>query len=161
MNQYEKYVQEQQAKLMKFFEEKGFEASNEQEFTEGMKKLGLDPDNLSAISHTIDDWYIRNEDAEEFLALMESSGSADELNALLDGDKTGEGFIHDMFLTVLMNTPEFVMTGNVDVALNAMGFSREMIEQEPRMKRGLELALKELEKKSDITVEDVMDGKLS
>ena len=159
MNQYEKYLMGQQTALMKFLEEKSFEATNEREFTAGMLKLGLDPDDVTTITHVHGDGYIRNEDVDEYLELLK--GPVDQLEKLLDADTTGEGFIHDMFVTELMNSPLFVTEGNVDAALEAMGFSRKVLEQDPRMKRGLELALKDVEKKSDLSIEDIVAGRLS
>lgn len=54
-------------------------------------------------------------------------------------DKSGFGFIYQMFLATL-NDREYAFTENTDEALEALGYSTADIEADPRLKRGLKKA---------------------
>ena len=66
-----------------------------------------------------------------------------ELQAAIDADPTGEGFIKDMFLYELENH-EYSYTGTVEDALDSLGLSFEDVAADPRLALGLSLAEKEI-----------------
>ena len=63
-----------------------------------------------------------------------------ELEAAIAEDKTGEGFIYEMFLYELDNH-EYGYTGDTEDTLDALGYTAEEVQGEPRLKRGLEKAV--------------------
>lgn len=67
----------------------------------------------------------------------------DELAAAIAADATGDGFIHDMFLYELYNH-EYPYTRDLGSTLFAMGYSRALINSDPRLKRGLDTAVAEI-----------------
>lgn len=62
-----------------------------------------------------------------------------ELQAAIDADPTGEGFIKDMFFSELENH-EYSYTGTVEDTLDSLGLSFEDVAADPRLARGLDLA---------------------
>ncbi len=66
-----------------------------------------------------------------------------ELQAAIDADPTGEGFIKDMFFGELENH-EYSYTGTVEDALDSLGLSFEDVAADPRLARGLDLAEQEI-----------------
>ena len=66
-----------------------------------------------------------------------------ELQAAMDADPTGEGFIKDMFLYELENH-EYSYTGTVEDALESLGLTYENVAEDPRLARGLDLAEQEI-----------------
>ena len=67
----------------------------------------------------------------------------EELQAAIDADPTGEGFIKDMFLSELENH-EYSYTGTSEDALEALGLSYEDVAANPKLAHGLELAEKDI-----------------
>ncbi len=61
-----------------------------------------------------------------------------ELQAAIDADPTGEGFIKDMFLYELENH-EYSYTGTAEDALDSLGLTYENVAEDPRLARGLDL----------------------
>lgn len=114
-------------------------AFNDEQFVEGMKKLGLKPTDTDQILYVGACGYMRKSDEAAF----------DEMNArhrkeereAMEADATGEGYIRDMFAYELANH-EYGYTYELDQTLECLGLTEEQIEADPRLKRGLELALK-------------------
>jgi hypothetical protein len=76
-----------------------------------------------------------------------------EHNDLIKADKTGEGYIKDMFVSELENH-EYGYTYELDDTLDALELTREQIANSPTLKHGLELARKEvLHKESEVDYE--------
>lgn len=67
-----------------------------------------------------------------------------ELQAAVDADPTGEGFIKEMFLTELENH-EYSYTGTAEDALESLGLSYEKVAADPRLAHGLKLAEQEIQ----------------
>ena len=116
-------------------------AFNEKQLAEGMQRLGLDPatdkDQLQSIGAG---GIIRKTDAEAMRAMFERHRR--ELQEAIAADKTGEGFIYDMFYTELANH-EYSYTGDVGDALDALGITPAQIESNRALARGLALAAQE------------------
>ena len=66
-----------------------------------------------------------------------------ELQAAVDADPTGEGFIKEMFLTELENH-EYSYTGTAEDDLDSLGLTYENVAEDPRLARGLDLAEQEI-----------------
>ena len=62
-----------------------------------------------------------------------------ELQEAIAADKTGEGFIYDMFYTELANH-EYSYTGDVTDAVNACGLTVEQLNANPALIKGLKKA---------------------
>ena len=66
-----------------------------------------------------------------------------ELQDAIAADKSGTGFIYQMFRYELANY-EFGYTGEADDALAALGYTEEQIEEDPALKRGFEKAKQDI-----------------
>jgi hypothetical protein len=116
-----------------------FAFSNKQ-FEEGMKELGLlldDTDKVYKLGDT-GGFYLRS-DADRLHEMFDRHEK--EMQDAIDSDITGEGFILEMFSYELSNH-EYVITHDVEDALNALGIEMADVEKDPRLLHGLELAKK-------------------
>ena len=66
-----------------------------------------------------------------------------EVEDAIQADETGDGFIKDMFLYELRNH-EYTYTCEVEETVEACGFTMEQIENDERLRHGLEVAAKKL-----------------
>ena len=117
-------------------------AFNQEQFREIMKEWGLRPKmDLDKIARIPYGGFIQKKDA----PLMHETFARHhrELQAAMDADPTGEGFIKDMFLYELENH-EYIYTGTAEDALDSLGLSFEDVAADPRLARGLDLAEKEI-----------------
>lgn len=117
-------------------------AFNEKQFEEAMRKLGLtkdDTDKIFKIDNT--GGFIRKTDNEAFTKMLEDMTKEQE--ELIKEDKTGDGFIKDMFKYELINH-EYNYTYELDDTLKVLGLSYEEVMKNPKLKHGLELAKKEI-----------------
>lgn len=80
---------------------------------------------------------IRKTDAEAMRAMFDRHRR--ELQEAIAADKTGEGFIYDMFYTELANH-EYSYTGDVTDAVNACGLTVEQLNANPALIKGLKKA---------------------
>lgn len=117
-------------------------AFNQEQFREIMKEWGLRPKmDLDKIARIPFGGFIQKKDA----PLMHETFARHhkELQAAIDADPTGEGFIKDMFFSELENH-EYSYTGTVEDALDSLGLSFEDVAADPRLARGLDLAEQEI-----------------
>ena len=63
----------------------------------------------------------------------------EELRAAIEEDKTGEGFIYEMFLCEL-NDHEYGYTMDTEETLTALGYTTDEVLADARLRRGLEKA---------------------
>lgn len=126
-------------KLQKEFDEFpfGFAFSNEQ-FEKMKEELGV-KDNSELISIGAGG-FIRKTDEKALDELI--NGKEKRMKEAIAEDKTGEGFIKDMFLYELANH-EYCITYELDDTLYALDLTLEEIEKDPRLKLGLQLAKNE------------------
>lgn len=114
-------------------------AFSKEQFAEMMQKWGLtenDTDKIISIGYGC---FIRKSDRERF----------DEMNARLNkemqdaiaADKTGDGFICDMFYYELANH-EYCITYDYEEAFDALGVTETQVNADKRLLRGLEKARK-------------------
>ena len=66
-----------------------------------------------------------------------------EEKELIDADKTGDGYIKDMFVSELENH-EYGYTYELDDTLDTLELTYEQVMSSPTLKHGLELARKEV-----------------
>ena len=117
-------------------------AFSQEQFHEVMKEWGLNPKkDLDKIARIPWGGFIQKKDTP--LIHETFARHHRELQAAVDADPTGEGFIKDMFLYELENH-EYIYTGTAEDALDSLGFSFEDVAADPRLARGLSLAEKEI-----------------
>lgn len=113
-------------------------AFNESQLADGMRRLGLDPekdkDKLCSIGAG---GVIRKTDADAMREMF--ARHRRELQESIAADKTGDGFIYDMFSTELANH-EYSYTGDVTDAVNACGLTVEQLNANPALIIGLKKA---------------------
>ncbi len=120
-------------------------AFGDKQFEEMMKKWGLDPEkDLDKIYSVGYGGYIQKKDAELLHKTRERHDA--EMEAAIEADKTGEGFIYQMFLYELDNH-EYGYTGDTEDTLDALGYTAEEVLGNPRLKRGIEKAVTEIMKR--------------
>lgn len=117
-------------------------AFNQEQFREIMKEWGLRPKmDLDKIARIPFGGFIQKKDAP--LIHERFARHHRELQAAVDADSTGEGFIKDMFLYELENH-EFSYTGTAEDALDSLGLSYDDVAANPRLAHGLNLAEQEI-----------------
>ena len=116
-----------------------FFAFNDAQFKEGMEKFELDIKNdLDKITRTPYGGFMLKTDTARFKQMMTTH--SDEMEAAIDGDLTGEGFILDMFEYELSNH-EYIITMDVEPTLDALGISINTLEKNPIMIKALNQAI--------------------
>lgn len=83
--------------------------------------------------------FIRKKDVKAFNDML--NRHREEHQKAIEEDTTGEGYIYDMFVYELQNY-EYGYTGCVDDTLEALGISRETLQQNAAMSQALEKARK-------------------
>ena len=122
----------------------GFAFSDEQ-FKEMMERWGLDPERDSdKITRIPYGGFIQKKDLDLFNKTMERHSA--ELKAAIEADKTGEGFVSEMFLYELDNH-EYGYTGDTEDTLDALGYTAGEVVGDPRLKRGIEKAVTEIHRR--------------
>ena len=113
-------------------------AFNESQLADGMRRLGLDPEkDKDKLCNIGGGGIIRKADADAMRAMFDRHRS--ELQEAIAADKTGDGFIYDMFSTELANH-EYSYTGDVTDAVNACGLTVEQLNANPALIIGLKRA---------------------
>jgi hypothetical protein len=135
MNAYQELKQKQDKEFGEF---PIFFAFNNEQFEEGMAKLGLTKFDTNQIYKfgTTGGFYRRtdSERLHEMLTRFEK-----ELQDAIDADPTGEGFILEMFGYELADH-EYIVSYDTSETLAALGLTPEDIEKDQRLQHGLKLA---------------------
>ena len=113
----------------------------DRQFAEGMVALGLTPTNTDKVYKAPGGGFYRREDSQRLKDMFERFDR--ELSEAIAADTTGEGFIYEMFLTEL-NNHEFGYTMDTEETLDVLGYTAEEVLNDPRLKRGIEEAVKEI-----------------
>ena len=137
MNKYRE-LKERQHKEMNSFP-MAFAFSDSQ-FQEGMRKLGLDPNDTDKVCSIGGGGFILKTDAKALTELINRHG--EEMQAEIDADLTGDGFIKDMFIYELANH-EYCITYDYEDTLDALDLTLEQVLNTPKLKHGLAVARKE------------------
>ena len=118
-------------------------AFSDRQFEEMMRGWGLDPekdlDKIYRLGRT--GGYYKKTDAQ--LIHDTFSRHDAELQAAIAEDKTGEGFIYEMFLCELDNH-EYGYTMDTEETLDTLGYTADEVLADPRLKRGIEKAVTEI-----------------
>ena len=139
MNEYAELRQRQQAEFNAL--PLGFAFSRKQ-FDEMMGGWGLDTEkDLDKILRVPGGGYVQKKDADLLHQTTERHDK--EIEAAIAEDKTGEGFIYEMFLYELDNH-EYGYTSDTEDSLDALGYTAEEVLGDPRLKRGIEKAVAEI-----------------
>lgn len=112
--------------------------SNEQ-FEKMMQDWGFtvnDTDNICSLGAGC---FIRKSDKEAFFNMLKRF--KDETNAAIAADKTGDGFIYDMFYYELANH-EYCITYEYNETFDALGLTEEQVKADKRLLHGLNKAEK-------------------
>lgn len=117
-------------------------AFNKEQFGEGLKKLGLEPsdtDKIYILSNC--GGFIRKTDCKAFNEMFERHSN--EMSCAIVNDSTGDGFIFDMFYYELANH-EYSYTMDLSDTLEALGLTKEKINNSPNLLHGLQKARKNI-----------------
>lgn len=119
----------------------GFAFSREQ-FYEIMRGWGLDPEkDCDKIYRLPGGGYVQKKDADLLHQTTERHSA--EMAAAIAEDKTGEGFIYQMFLAELADH-EYGYTGDSEDTLDALGYTMEQVRADKRLLCGFEKARREI-----------------
>lgn len=139
MNKYAELRQRQQEEFNAL--PLGF-AFGQKQFNEMMRNWDLDPEEDTDKIYSIGyGGYVRKKDAD--LLHTTRNRHDTEMAAAIAEDKTGEGFIYEMFLYELDNH-EYGYTRDIEDTLNALGYTAKEVLGDPRLKRGIEKAITEI-----------------
>ena len=115
-------------------------AFNKMQFAEGMRKLGLNPDETDRICFIGAGGFIRKEDE---TALIEMNRRhMREHEAAIAADLTGNGYIYEMFTSELADH-EYGYTRDAEPALSALNITWEQLKKDERMYRSFQKVCKE------------------
>ncbi len=115
-------------------------AFTQKQFEQGMKELGLSPsdtDKIYKLGHT--GGFYRKTDSNRLREMFERHER--EIAEAIAQDTTGDGFIFDMFNYELSNH-EYIVTGDVEETLFALGLSIDEVKKDKRLWHGLTKACK-------------------
>lgn len=115
-------------------------AFSDEQFKEGMKKLGLNENDIDKVYSIGNGGFIKKTDAKAFNEMFKRFD--EEMQKAIENDKDGTGFIKDMFYYELGNH-EYICTYELDETLDALDLTIEEIEQSESLRKGLQLARKE------------------
>lgn len=131
MNQYNALRARQQKEIDAF--PFMFAFSNKQ-FEEGMIRLGLKPTDTDKIYSIGGGGYIRKTDSAAMHEMLDRHAA--EMQAAIDADETGEGFVKDMFLYELDNH-EYSYTWDLEPTLDALGLTVDQVVENTKLHHGL------------------------
>lgn len=137
MNKYEEIRNRHEKKINDF--PLGVALSNAQ-FKDMMEKWGLSENDTDKIVSIDGVRFLRKSDIEEYNKLWTEIRK--EHKDLIQQDKTGDGYIKDMFICELYNH-EYGYTCELDDTLDALELTYDQVMNNPALKHGLELARKE------------------
>ena len=138
MNRYEDLKQRQQQEFSAFPMQFAF---SNQQFAEAMAALGLEPTDTDKVYKTPGGGIYRREDGPRLKEMMDRFDQ--ELQEAIAEDETGDGFIFEMFLYELGNH-EYDVTLDLDETLDALDYTMDAIQADPRLCHGLERARLEI-----------------
>ena len=118
----------------------GFAFSNQQ-FKDMMEKWGLKETDTDKIYPIGSGGFIRKTDLKEYKKMWNEIRK--EEKDLIKQDKTGDGYIKDMFVYELENH-EYGYTHELEDTLDALELTYDQVMESPSLKHGLELARKEI-----------------
>ena len=115
-------------------------AFSDEQFKEGMKKLGLNENDIDKVCSIGNGGFIKKTDAKAFNEMFKRFDK--EMKKAIENDKNGTGFIKDMFYYELGNH-EYIYTYELEETIDALDLTMEEIEKNENLRKGLQLARKE------------------
>ena len=120
-------------------------AFSQKQFDEMMQGWSLDPEkDLDKILRIPGGGYVQKKDADLLHQTTERHNK--EMEAAIAEDKTGEGFIYEMFFCELDNH-EYGYTGDSENTLYALGYTMRQVMADKRLLRGFEKACRAILKR--------------
>ena len=117
-------------------------AFSQKQFDEMMQDWGLDSEkDIKNIYSIGAGGYIQKKDAD--LLHKTYARHEKEMAAAISDDKTGDGFIYQMFLYEL-NNHEYGYTGDSEETLDALDYTMEQVQADARLLHGFEEARKKI-----------------
>lgn len=113
-------------------------AFSEKQFDEMMRGWGLEPTDTDKIYKLPGGMFLRKSDSSAFHEMVERHAKEREL--AMDEDRTGMGYIQDMFAAELENH-EYGYTYELDDTLDALGLTLDEVKADKRLRNGLNKAL--------------------
>lgn len=123
-----------------------FFAFSDSQFEEGMKKIGLTVTDTDKIYSLGGGGYYKKTDAKAFSDMLETHKK--ELNESIENDKTGEGFIYDMFYFELCNH-EYGYTYEIDDTIDSLNLTMEFINENENVLNALKKACSDIKKEDN------------
>lgn len=115
-------------------------AFNQQQFNEGMERLGLAPADTDKIVSIGMGGFIRKTDKDLYINTFKQIDQ--EMKDAIAADKDGTGFIKEMFRYELANH-EYCITYDLEPTLDALGLTVDMVNDSPALLNGLHIAKRE------------------
>lgn len=137
MNAYQEMITRHQAEFNSF---PMFFAFNNQQFDEGMQKLGLNPTDTKSVCSFGAGGFYRKSDAPQLREMLDRHHQ--EMTDAIAADLTGDGFIYDMFDYELGNH-EYAYTQDLSDTLQALNLTPEEVNADSRFLHALSRATKE------------------
>lgn len=117
-----------------------FWAFSQEQFNEAIAKLGLDPNNkqdMSRLRRIPGGGFALEEEAKRMVYVVREHQK--EMDKAIADDKTGDGFIYDMFVYELFNH-EYGYTGDSEDTLDSLGLSYEEVHANKALEHGFKKA---------------------
>ncbi len=114
-----------------------FFAFNNEQFKEGMKKIGLEPTDTDKVCRIPAGGIIKKEDFNRFMEMI--NDHLDEKKKAQDNDLDGTGYILEMFAYELDNH-EYGYTGDITDTLIALGITQEDLDSNENLRMGVKNA---------------------
>ena len=137
MNAYQQLKDRQQKEFNAFPLGAAFSKEQFEKMMQGWDLTLNDTDKICSIGYGC---FIRKSDKERFLEM--NTRFKKEMQDAVAADKTGDGFICDMFLYELANH-EYCITYDYEETFDALGLTLEKVNADQRLIRGLQKALKD------------------
>lgn len=113
-------------------------AFNDKQFKDMMDNWGLCIGDTDKIARVVGGMFIQKKDLNHFHEVVNKF--CKEIEDAIAADKTGDGFIYQMFLTELLDH-EYSYTGDAGDALDELGYTLDDIHADPRLLHGFNKAV--------------------
>lgn len=127
-------------------------AFDDKQFKKAMEELGLNENDTDKVTSIGYGGLIRKTDVEAYIEMCERHNN--EIQNEIENDKTGEGFIKDMFLYEL-NNHEYIETYDILDTLEALNLTENDILNNKNLETGLRLAKEEYLKLIEESEEEI------
>jgi len=143
----ESYKELQSRQSNEFSELPIFWAFNNEQFIKGMESLGLKETDKEQVCQIMRGGVCKKSDRQNVIDMLKRHTK--EHKTAIEADETGNGYIFEMFDYELSNH-EYTYTHDIEPTLDALGLTKEYIEQSAAIKAGMQKAINEQLKRQDI-----------